>query len=240
MEDKSSTFFRDANPQSQLLGKNALDKLKIIYENNNYLVIEKEAGITVNRSDTTIGEVTLQDLIEASGKVNTEGENSDFQQRSGIVHRLDKETSGIIVIAKNSLSFNVLQKQFKERKVEKSYLALVHGELVPSSGEIIAPVGRLPWNRKRFGVLAGGREAKTSYEVISNFQFPISNEKLSLVRLRPKTGRTHQIRVHLKYINHPIFGDSLYSGRKTSREDRKILQRFFLHAEKISFFDSAP
>ena len=239
MEDKSSTFSRDANSQSQSLGKNAPDKLKIIYENNNYLVIEKEAGITVNRSDTTIGELTLQDLIEASGKVNTEEENSDFQQRSGIVHRLDKETSGIIVIAKNSLSFNVLQKQFKERKVEKSYLALVHGELVPSSGEIIAPVGRLPWNRKRFGVLAGGREAVTKYQVLS-ILYLVSNgktESLSLVRLHPKTGRTHQIRVHLKYINHPIFGDSLYSGRKTSREDRRILSRFFLHAERISFFD---
>lgn len=215
------------------------DKLKIIYENNDYLVIEKKAGITVNRSDTTNKEETLQDLIEASGKVNTEGEDSDFQQRSGIVHRLDKETSGIIVIAKNSTSFNALQKQFKERKVEKSYLALVHGELVPPSGEIVAPVGRLPWNRKRFGVVAGGREAKTKYQVLS-ILYLVSNSKkepLSLVRLFPETGRTHQIRVHLKYINHPVFGDSLYSGRKTSREDRLMLPRFFLHAEKISFFD---
>ena len=242
-------------------------KLNIIYENDDYLVVEKEAGITVNNAETTGNEKTLQDLIDESGKIKKDGGGSDFNKRSGIVHRLDKETSGVIVIAKNPDSFIHLQNQFKERRVGKSYLALVHGSMFPSSGEISAPVGRLPWNRKRFGVIAGGREAVTRYKVLSVFGSRLSDhsesvvgtpvranrqlanqnrktdnrkpitEYYSLVRLHPKTGRTHQIRVHLKYINHSIFSDPLYGGRKTSREDRKLLPRFFLHAEKISFFD---
>jgi 23S rRNA pseudouridine1911/1915/1917 synthase len=213
------------------------NKLKILFENENYLVIEKSAGITVNRSDTTSKEITLQDLVEKENKIDKNDTDEDFRNRSGIVHRLDKETSGLLIIAKNAFAFRNLQAQFKERKVSKSYVALVHGEIKPKTGDIDVPVGRLPWNRKRFGVLAGGREAVTHYELISQYWF--GNETLSLVRLHPKTGRTHQIRVHLKYIGHPIFADPLYAGRKTSREDRKILTRVFLHAEKIKFSDPA-
>lgn len=208
--------------------------LSIVYEDDELLVVNKQAGITVNRSETTLHQVTLQDLIEKEDKINSKDEDSEFIQRSGVVHRLDKETSGLILVAKNSSAFRNLQAQFKERTVEKSYLALAHGNIVPKTGEINVPVGRLPWNRKRFGIIAGGRPSITSYEVIES----LSNgkENFSLVRLFPKTGRTHQIRVHLKYINHPILGDPLYGGRKTSREDRKTLERFFLHAEAISFF----
>ena len=124
-----------------------------------------------------------------------------------------------------------LQAQFKERKVDKTYVALVHGHVDVPEGEIIVPIGRLPWNRQRFGVLAGGKEAVTYYKVIKKFEKPFT-----LLELNPKTGRTHQIRVHLKYFNHPIFGDELYAGRKVSRDDRKILERVFLHAQKINFF----
>lgn len=219
------------------------DKLRVIYENNDFLIIDKESGITVNRSDTTSKELTLQDLVEeyTRGPVpaSTPGVDAQildaFSQRNGIVHRLDKETSGLIIVAKKAKAFEKLQFQFKNREVVKSYLALVHGEIRPETGEINAPVGRLPWSRKRFGVLAGGREATTSYEVVTNYQLPTTNEKLSLVRLFPKTGRTHQIRVHLKYINHPIFSDPLYGGRKNSRQDRNLLPRIFLHAESLTF-----
>ena len=219
-----------------------MSNIKIIYEDDDVLVLDKPAGITVNRSDTTIGEETVQDFVEkwqmANGKWQMdEDEESDFYKRSGIVHRLDKETSGILLVAKTLPAFENLQKQFKERVIEKTYLALCHGKVVPEIGEINVPVGRLPWNRKKFGVLAGGREAVTKYKVLS-IKYLVSGKKeepMSLLELYPETGRTHQIRVHLKYFNHPIFADFLYAGRKTSRQDRKILKRVFLHAHKISF-----
>jgi 23S rRNA pseudouridine1911/1915/1917 synthase len=154
------------------------------------------------------------------------------------VHRLDKETSGVLIIAKNSESFIKLKQQFMERTIKKTYLALVHGE-VKQEGEINAPLGRQTFNRKRFGVMAGGREAVTNYKVVSNFQFSISknqSEALTLLEVAPQTGRTHQIRVHLKHINHPIFSDELYGGRKQARDDRKILPRLFLHAKSLEFY----
>lgn len=207
--------------------------LEILFENQDLLVINKPSGIIVNRSETTNGN-TLQDIVEEIRPISTD-EEPEFIDRSGIVHRLDKETSGCIIVAKNSDSFKNLQTQFKERRVEKEYVALSHGEIKPKTGEINVPVGRLPWNRKRFGVLSGGREAVTGYKVEKNYE--LNKEILTYVRLFPKTGRTHQIRVHLKYINHPIFGDELYSGRKTARNDRKLIDRVFLHAEKVSFFN---
>lgn len=211
------------------------NKLKILFENDDYFIIEKQAGITVNKSDTTNNEVTIQDLINQSKKIDINSDDAEFIDRSGIVHRLDKETSGILIIAKNSFSFRAIQKQFKNRLVDKSYVALAHGEIKPKNGEVNAPIGRLPWNRMRFGVLAGGREALTKYEVIKYYKF--KNEILSLVRLFPKTGRTHQIRVHLKHLNYPIYSDPLYGGRKVSRDDRKNLSRIFLHAEQIVFLN---
>lgn len=209
------------------------DKIGIIFEDKDILVLDKPAGITVNKSDTTKDEYTLQDFVEE--KFSKEGillnsENVDFNQRAGIVHRIDKETSGILVVAKNVECFENLQAQFKERKVKKTYIALAHGLVSPDEGEIRVPVGRLPWNRKRFGVLAGGKDAITKYRVIEK------KKGFTLLELSPETGRTHQIRVHLKYINHPIFADYLYAGRKTSRDDRKVLERVFLHAHKISFY----
>lgn len=214
----------------------------IIFEDRDILVLNKPAGITVNSSDTTHAEATLQDWLGEhygsyySFKPGTE-EQSDFYSRNGIVHRLDKETSGIIVVAKTLTAFNELQRQFKERSVKKTYIALAHGEIIPPDGEVNVPVGRLVFNRKRFGVVAGGRESRTLYNVIDvkNWVRGKNKEKLSLVRLYPQTGRTHQIRVHLKYLNHPIVSDELYAGRKTAREDRKYLSRLFLHASGISF-----
>ncbi len=251
-------------------------EIKIIYEDEEILVIDKPSGVVVNRSESAKGE-TVQDWAEqrlgisgaevvsklnrgpvrsfppASARLNVPSEQrlravgspstsatpldleEEFRSRGGVVHRLDKETSGILLIAKNPQSFLILKNQFKDRIVEKEYLALTHGEVKPEEGEINVPVGRLPYNRTKFGVIAGGREANTVYRVISNFKFPISNEKLTLLELKPRTGRTHQIRVHLKYINHPIFADPLYAGRKVGRDDRRYLARLFLHASKITF-----
>ena len=203
----------------------------------------------MNRSETTKDEMTIQDWAEkrigikrneSAVKAKKFGEEGwdprlDFYTRGGIVHRLDKETSGVLIIAKTPDAFVSLQKQFKDRIVDKTYIALAHGTMIPKVGEISVPVGRLPWNRNRFGVLPGGRESKTLYTVQAYYQNPYTKEQLSYVVLCPQSGRTHQIRVHLKYINHPIFADFLYAGRKTSRDDRKILSRVFLHAIKISF-----
>jgi 23S rRNA pseudouridine1911/1915/1917 synthase len=224
--------------------------IQIIYEDEDLLIIDKPAGITVNRAETTKGEMTVQDWAEERfgeqfQKEKAEDEKkptqidgeykNEFYTRGGVVHRLDKETSGILILAKNPQVFADMQKQFRERTVKKVYQALAHGVVAPSEGEISVPVGRLPWNRNRFGILPGGRESKTLYKVLQVYLNPKTKEKLSLVELYPQSGRTHQIRVHLKYINHPIFADFLYAGRKTSRNDRKVLPRVFLHAAKISF-----
>lgn len=231
---------------------------KIIFEDQDLLVLDKPSGVIVNRSDTTRGEKTVQDFVEKYLKIlnpksqipnksqitNINDQNAStfvspeevFKNRAGIVHRLDKETSGILLVAKTPEAFINLQTQFKERKVRKTYIALAHGKIEPTEGEINVAVGRLPWNRKRFGVLSGGRESVTKYKTINNLQLTINAESLTLLELYPETGRTHQIRVHLQYIKHPIFSDPLYAGRKTSRNDRKLLSRVFLHASKISFF----
>ena len=219
---------------------------KIVFEDEEILVLEKPAGMVVNRAESAKGE-TVQDWVEERQKTEdrrqkTEG-LSDFVRREGIVHRIDKETSGLLLVAKTPKAFENLQKQFKERRVEKHYLALVHGLVEPKEGEIRAPVGRLPWNRERFGVLAGGRSAKTKYKVLRYLkrsdllagQTSPENIVFSLLELKPETGRTHQIRVHLKFWGYPIVADEFYAGRKTSRRDREWCPRLFLHASFIVF-----
>ena len=217
---------------------NDISGLKIVYEDDDILIVDKPAWMTVNRAETTRNEVTVQDWMEEKLGIKSDelesGSGDDFYHRGGVVHRLDKETSGVLILAKTPAAFVELQRQFKERIVKKVYVALVHGKLVPMEGEIRVPVGRLPWNRKQFGIVAGGREAVTFYRVKDYFRGK-GGKLLTLVELNPVTGRTHQIRVHLKYIGYPIFADFLYAGRKTARDDRKVLGRVFLHAGRISF-----
>lgn len=223
--------------------------LSIVFEDDALLVINKPSGITVNRSETTVGEVTLQDQVmdylhltppASSTSYEKDDEDNDttgsaFKDRAGIAHRLDKETSGIILVAKTEAAFIRLLEEFKERLVSKTYLTLVHGRLAPPEGEINVPVGRLPWNRRQFGIVAGGRESLTYYTVKGYFRTDDKRkEQLSFVEVRPLTGRTHQIRVHMQYLGHPVFSDFLYAGRKTKQEDRKLLNRVFLHAASIS------
>ena len=227
--------------------------LPILFEDTDILVINKPSGVVVNRAQTVKDE-TVQDWVESYLSFRRTSESAldnrdlhkpmgdsktemstidDFYNRGGIVHRIDKETSGILLLAKTPTAFFELQRQFKERLVKKTYLAIAHGRVVPEVGEIRAPVGRLPWQRERFGVVPGGKEAVTNYKV-QNKELQKNNEPLSVVELYPETGRTHQIRIHLKYINHPIVGDYLYAGRKTSRDDRVWAPRVMLHAWKIT------
>lgn len=208
--------------------------IKILFEDDQLMVIDKPAGITVNRADT-VGERTVQDWIDKRKKLNTSPFTfyllpSSFIARSGIVHRLDKETSGCLIIAKIPEAFAELQRQFKSREVKKEYLALVHGRVEPKQGTIRVPLSRSRFDRQKFAVSASGRPAETSYQVIR----ALSNSSFSLLRLFPLTGRTHQIRVHLKYFGHPIVADEKYGGKRAV-EDRKWCPRLFLHAAKITF-----
>ena len=217
---------------------------KIIFEDEWILVLDKPAGWVVNDAETVKDTPTVQAWIAKNFDFETTKER---RHRAGIVHRLDKETSGILLIAKTTSVFEKLQAQFKNREVKKMYMALVHGKVDPREGEIKATVGRLPWRRDRFGVLPGGREAETVYKVDSYYTAPATLNSLptthysqltthhTLLTLYPKTGRTHQIRIHLKYIGHPIVSDEFYAGRKTARKDRKWCPRLFLHASEISF-----
>lgn len=212
----------------------------IIFEDTDILILNKPAGMIVNKADTTKDLITVQDWVEEKvpgARLQATEELSDFQSRAGIVHRLDKDTSGILIVAKNEESFVHLQAQFKNGEVHKTYIALTHGRVVPPEGMIQAPIGRLPWNRTHFGVFPAGRQSKTLYKVLEYklFSSEKSSEELTLLEAYPKTGRTHQIRVHFQYLGHPLFGDSLYAGRKTIQKDKKYISRHFLHATKIEF-----
>lgn len=215
----------------------------IIFADQDMVVINKPPGLVVNRAQS-VREETLQDWVEKNFQFpifNSQLEDAEnekeFAAKSGIVHRIDKETSGLLLIAKNPESYKILKQQFMDHTVHKTYLALVHGALA-EEGEIRAPVGRLPWNQEHFGILPGGKESVTKYKKMTNYELEITNgkkEQASLVEVYPETGRTHQIRVHFKYIGHPLVGDYLYAGRKTARSDRTLVGRVMLHAWKISF-----
>ena len=207
---------------------------QIIFQDDSLMVISKPAGVVTDKAVTN-KDKTIQDWVEE----NFDHELAkDFEHRNGIVHRLDKDTSGVLVVAKTVKAYEELQRQFKDRETGKTYVALVHGKVSPPSpkameGVIDAPVGRLPWNRMRFGVYPGGKPAKTKYYVSSIMQH--GEEKFTLLELHPETGRTHQLRVHLKHIGHPIVSDPFYAGRKTARNDQKWCPRLFLHAKSLEF-----
>ncbi|OIO12730.1 RluA family pseudouridine synthase [Candidatus Gottesmanbacteria bacterium CG11_big_fil_rev_8_21_14_0_20_37_11] len=213
--------------------------IPVVFQDDCLLVINKPSGIVVNRSESTKGQ-TLQDWIENTYKTNfnlySVDQNSgtdDFKDRSGVVHRLDKDTSGLLIIALNYVSFTNLQRQFYDRIVEKKYLTLVHGKMQSVMGTIKAPVGRLPWDRQKFGVISSGREAETSFKAMSYYSN--NNAVFSLLDITPHTGRTHQIRIHLKYYGYPVVSDRLYCGRVRYKDDLKFCSRLFLHAYYLKF-----
>ncbi len=226
-------------------------EIPIIFEDSEIVVIDKPSGVVCNRAET-IKEETLQDWWDGmygkelgNSKQELGEDEKYFIERSGLVHRLDRETSGVMVMAKTVEAFVSLLRQFKERGVQKEYLALTHGLWSTPRGEISLPIGRRRDDRKKFGVREDGRESVTHYEVISEFTNWVFPKELkvddrgytgfALVSFKPKTGRTHQIRVHARQVGHPIVGDSDYAGRKRSREDRKWALRVLLQAQKIEF-----
>jgi 23S rRNA pseudouridine1911/1915/1917 synthase len=208
----------------------------IIFQDEAFFFIDKTPGWITNSASTTTDQPVLQKWLEENfhDKVGYSYPISNDQLlRSGIVHRLDKETSGLIIVAKTKEAFERLQAEFKAREVQKTYIALLHGKVEPKEGTIEVTVGRLPWRRDRFGVIPGGRESKSEYKVLKFY--PGNNAGHSLVEFYPKTGRTHQIRIHAKHIGHAIVADEFYAGRKTARNDRKWCPRLFLHASSIKF-----
>jgi 23S rRNA pseudouridine1911/1915/1917 synthase len=196
--------------------------LDILYEDNDLLVIDKPAGLTVHPApghpEHTLVNAVLSHFPELA-------DSGGERQRPGIVHRLDKDTSGLVVVAKNRDSLANLSEQFKSRSVEKIYLTLVKGHLKPETGLIEANLGRDKGNRKRMAVTENGKEARTRYRVIKYFK-----DGFTLLEITLETGRTHQIRVHLAAIGFPVAGDITYGVRSP------FLDRQFLHAHRIGFY----
>lgn len=203
---------------------------RIIYQDESFFVVDKPAGWITNEADTTTTQPVVQTWIRENFDYPLKG---DKELRDGIVHRLDKETSGLLIVAKTKEAFERLQTGFKSREVQKTYVALLHGKVEPLEGKIEVTIGRLPWRRDRFGVLGGGRESVSEYKVLKFY--PGDRGGYSLVEFYPKTGRTHQIRVQAKHIGHAVVADEFYAGRKTARNDRKWCPRLFLHASGIKF-----
>jgi 23S rRNA pseudouridine1911/1915/1917 synthase len=193
--------------------------LDIVFENNDLLVVNKPAGMVVHPAAGHISGTLVNAVLGHDPELEGVGD----EQRPGIVHRLDKDTSGLIIVARNRTAHNRLAAQFKSRDVSKAYLALVKGHISPEKGVIDAPIGRDPKKRQRMAVTGAGRPARTEYSVIRQIG------GYTLLEARPKTGRTHQIRVHLASIGHPIVGDATYGAKSP------LVERQFLHAYRLGF-----
>lgn len=217
----------------------------ILFEDESLVVLAKPAGLVVNRADS-VKEATLQDWFEDSypsifdsllaKSIRAEAEQL-FIDRGGMVHRLDKDTSGVMVWAKTPATMIDLMAEFKHRQVDKTYWALVHGKFSVPTGQIRVPLSRTTRDRKKFGVVVGGKMTETRYQVLKKYKGEgnLYQAGFSLVELYPKTGRTHQLRVVLKHLHHPIVGDVTYVGRKRAKADREWCPRQFLHAHELSF-----
>ncbi len=202
--------------------------LDIVYEDQALLVVNKPAGMVVHPAPGHPGGTLVNAVLAHCPELAASDDD-----RPGIVHRLDRDTSGLILVAKSERSRRALQRQFKERQVHKAYLALLDGHLQPAWGRVEAPVGRDPHHRQRMTVLAGGREAATEYHVLEQFAHRVGQAAgdYTLIEAQPITGRTHQIRVHFASVGHPVVGDEVYGRRKTTLP----VPRQFLHARRLGF-----
>lgn len=201
--------------------------LDIRYEDDDLLVINKPAGMVVHPSAGHEQDTLVNAVLAYCPELPVIGS----EKRPGIVHRLDKDTSGLIIVAKNERALRALQFQFKKRTIGKSYLALVEGQVQPPAALINAPLGRDPRSRKKMSVIPPEHPSLEARPAQTYYQTLVSFDDYTLLECQPRTGRTHQIRVHLAYIGFPIVGDTIYGRRK-----RKLgLKRHFLHAAKLTF-----
>ncbi len=192
--------------------------LEVVHEDDDIAVINKPAGMVVHPAPGHYTGTLVHALLGRGGSWSAVGGTA----RPGIVHRLDKGTSGLIVVARNDLSHRALSAQLKDRSLSRSYMAIVRGLVKDDAGELEGPIGRDPKERKRMAVVSGGRFARTRYEVIER------RRGHTLLRCDLDTGRTHQIRVHLAALGYPIAGDSEYGGRKPAEPERPML-----HASRL-------
>ncbi len=223
-------------------------KLDIVYEDENYLVINKPAGLVVHPSESVKSHTLINALLSHYPPIKNVGDKKsicNFQfsicnYRPGIVHRLDRDVSGLMIIAKTQAAFDDLKHQFQNHKIKKEYTALVYGNVAREEGEIRVPIGRSKSGSKmsaRTQPKKGDRTAITRYKVIRRF------DNYTLLKIQTLTGRTHQIRVHLSWLGHPIVGDPLYKTKKQKsiktikQESKAEIARVFLYADYLEFHD---
>lgn len=221
LENGQQVEIRVPPPVSSELVPEAIP-LEIIFENEDLMVVNKPAGMVVHPAAGHFsGTLIHAALAHAPGLEGVGGE-----QRPGVVHRLDKDTSGLILLAKNDATHHWLQNQFRLRRVKKVYLALVDGRPPTPTGRVEAPIGRDPAHRKRMAIVPAGkgREAVTEFSTVQNYR------QHTLLEARPLTGRTHQIRIHMAFLGCPIVGDTLYGRRHPTLS----IQRHFLHAARLT------
>ncbi len=193
--------------------------LTVVYQDSELVVIDKPAGLATHPGPGHPDQTLVNGLLSLCPDIQGIG----GEIRPGIVHRLDKDTSGLMIAAKTEAAHHSLSQQIKDRQVQKGYLALVEGTPSPETGLIDAPIGRDPRRRTRMAVTAGGRESRTGYHLLERAG------RYSLLELQLHTGRTHQARVHLAWLGHPLLGDAVY-GRRSP-----LLARHFLHAHRLAF-----
>lgn len=198
--------------------------LRIVFEDADMVVVDKPEGVAAHPAVGWTGPTVLEGLLAAGVRVATSG----AAERQGIVHRLDANTTGLMVVAKSEAAYSVLKRAFKERTVDKGYHALVQGHPDPLRGTVDAPIDRHPSGDGRFAVVSGGRPAVTHYDTVEAFR------AASLLDIVLETGRTHQIRVHMAAVHHPCVGDRLY-GADPSLAERLGVRRQWLHAARLGF-----
>lgn len=186
--------------------------LPVIYEDSNVIVVDKPSGVLTHAKGAVSNEFSVAEFVKPKTTYKSD------TNRPGVIHRLDRDTSGVIICAKNDEAAKMLQRQFSDRKVKKQYVAIVKGELKENTAIVDLPIARNPKAPSTFRVDANGKPAQTKYKVLA------ADDKYSLVRLQPHTGRTHQLRVHMTHLGHPIVGDRVYG---------KEAERLMLHAESL-------
>ncbi|MDQ2808269.1 MAG: RluA family pseudouridine synthase [Chloroflexota bacterium] len=224
-----SVLLTMADPTPTALRADAI-ALTIVYEDDAVLVVDKPAGMVVHPAPGHAGGTLVNALLAHTDRLSLQGEI-----RPGIVHRLDKDTSGLLVVARTDAAHAALVRQHQARTMDKEYLGLALGQPQPPTGLIDLPLGRDAHERKRQAVRADGRAARTRYNTEQAFPAHGPVEGTTLLRLRLETGRTHQIRVHLAYIGHPILGDAVYGSRTLRAAHALGLPRHFLHATRLAF-----